>query len=263
MGEGGRPVNVVRRIARSLGSGRREAVIALIAYGAYNVVRGVFGGTLAEGRDNAADVIALEERLGIFVEADLQRFFDDNHLAMPFWNLFYPISQVIVLPTTMILVYRYRRAAYPFLRNLAFLSWSAALVWYALQPVAPPRLAGVAADTVSSQTFVDLEHPLIQALYNPVAAMPSLHVGLAPVVAWALWHLTRPWWSRALGLAYPFLVATSIVVTGNHYLLDIAGGLAVVLPAAGIAWWLSTPPTRSAALEPAPLPATPEARRAP
>ncbi len=229
------------RVARSLGSGRREGAIALGAYGVYTLVRGLFGGTLAEGRANAADLIALEERLGILVEPDLQRFFGDNHLAMPFWNLFYPVSQVIVLPLTLILVFRYRRAAYPFLRNLAILSWCGGLVWYALQPVAPPRLAGLASDTVSSQTFVDLESPFIQAFYNPVAAMPSLHVGLAPVVAWALWRLTRSPWTRALGLAYPILVATSIVVTGNHYLLDIVGGLAVVLPAAAIVRWASPP----------------------
>ena len=62
--------------------------------------------------------------------------------------------------------------------------------------------------------------------------MPSLHVGMAPVVAWALIRLT-PWlWTKALGVAYPLLVAVSIVVTGNHFVLDIAGGLAVVLPAA-------------------------------
>ena len=112
-------------------------------------------------------------------------------------------------------------------------------MWYALQPTAPPRLAGAAADTVTQQTFFDLQHPFIQAFYNPVAAMPSLHVGLAPVVAWALWRLTTHWPTRALGLAYPLLVATSIVVTGNHYLLDIAGGLVVVLPAAALARYLT------------------------
>ena len=33
-------------------------------------------------------------------------------------------------------------------------------------------------------------------------------------------------------------MAVSIVVTGNHFILDIAGGLAVVLPAAAISAWL-------------------------
>ena len=225
----------VGRAARSLGSGRREFTIAIGAYGLYSLVRGVFGGSLEEGRANAEDLIALEKQLGIFVEHDIQRFFVDNHLAMPFWNAFYPVSQVVVLPLTLYLVYRYRREGYPLIRNLAILAWCGGLVWYSLQPMAPPRLAGVAMDTVSEQTLFDLEHPFIQAFYNPVAAMPSLHVGMAPVVAVALWKLGGSRWMRTVGFAYPFLVATSIVVTGNHFVLDIAGGLAVVAPAALIA----------------------------
>ena len=170
----------------------------------------------------------------------------DHDLGMPFWNAFYVVSQVVVLPLTLFLVYRYARGSYAFLRNMALLSWSAGLVWYALQPVAPPRLLTSGfTDTVSSQTFFQLNSGFIRAFYNPVAAMPSLHVGMAPVVAWALIRLT-PWmWSKALGVAYPLLVATSIVVTGNHFILDIAGGLAVVLPAAAISEWLVREPRAS------------------
>jgi membrane-associated phospholipid phosphatase len=244
-----------RRRAATVGSGWQEAAIALGAYGVYNLVKGFWGGSLEQGRRNAASLIDLERTLGIHVEPDLQEFFVSHHLGMPFWNIFYVGSQVIVLPLTLFLVYSYRRDSYAFLRNMALLSWSAGLVWYALQPVAPPRLlASGFTDTVSSQTFVDLDSPLVRAFYNPVAAMPSLHVGMAPVVAWALWRLT-PWaWSRALGLAYPVLVAVSIVVTGNHYVLDIVGGLAVVLPAAALASLLVREP-RPRELQPVPVPA--------
>lgn len=224
-----------------------------LAYGMYSLVRGIWGGTLEEGRANALALIDLERDLGVFVEPEWQRFFTENHLAMPFWSAFYILSQVIVLPLTLILVFRYRRGAYAFLRNMALLSWSAGLVWYALQPVAPPRLVDVGGlrDTVSAQTPIQLDSDLIRLLYNPVAAMPSLHVGMAPVVAWALWRLTPWWWSRLLGLAYPVLVSVSVIVTGNHYVLDIAGGIAVVLPAAALAWWLSREPAAPAATAPA------------
>ena len=92
-----------------------------------------------------------------------------------------------MLPLTLFLVYRYRRPAYAFVRNMAMLSWGRAWSVYALLPVAPPRLlASGFTDTVSSQTFFDLDSGFIRSFYNPVAAMPSLHVGMAPVVAWAL-----------------------------------------------------------------------------
>lgn len=210
-----------------------------VAYGLYLVVRGMWGGTMAEGTANAHALIGLERDLGIWVEPASQRFVSDHGLGMPAWSAFYVISQVVVLPLTLVLVYRHRRGAYAFLRDMALLSWAAGLAWYALQPIAPPRLvASGLTDTVSAQTPVALDSDLVRLLYNPVAAMPSLHVGMAPVVAWALWRLT-PWcWSRLLGLAYPVVVAVAVVVTGNHYLLDIAGGVALVLPAAAIAAWL-------------------------
>ena len=228
-----------RAAAASTGSGAREMLIALSAYGVYSLVRGLFGGTIGEGRENAADLVDLEKSLGIFIEPDAQHAFMTHGLAMPFWNVLYVASQVIVLPATLFLVYRYRRPAYAFVRNMAILSWCAGLVCYALLPVAPPRLlASGFTDTVSTQTFLNLDSGLIRTFYNPVAAMPSLHVGMAPVVAWALIKLT-PWaWSRALGWAYPVLIAVDIVVTGNHYVLDIVGGLAVVLPAAALAAWI-------------------------
>jgi membrane-associated phospholipid phosphatase len=231
-----------RRAATSVGSGAREALTMLAAYAAYTLVRGMWGGTLEEGRESAAGIVAAERSMGIDVESSLQAFFLRHDLGMPFWNVLYVASQVVVLPTTVILVHRYRRHAYAFVRNLVLISWSAGVVWYALQPVAPPRLLedGL-VDTVSSQTPLDLDAGLVEAFYNPVAAMPSLHVGLAPVVAWALVRLT-PWaWSRALGIAYPLLITLCVVVTGNHFLLDVAGGLAVVLPAALIAWLLTRP----------------------
>jgi hypothetical protein len=233
----------IRRAANFLGSGRRELLILLGAYGAYSLVKGLAGGSLELGIANAGRIADLERQLGVYIEPGMQRYFTEHSLGMPFWNGLYVASQVIVLPLTFVLVFRYARRAYPFLRNTFFIAWTAGLVWYALQPVAPPRLAGFGfTDTVSSQTFLDLDSPFIRAFYNPVAAMPSLHVGVAPIVGWALWRLT-PWvWSRALGIAYPLLVATAVVVTGNHFVLDVAGGLIVVLPAALIARLLTGPP---------------------
>jgi membrane-associated phospholipid phosphatase len=247
-----------RRAATSVGGGAREALLMLMAYALYTLVRGMWGGTLEEGRESAAGLVSAERALGIDVEAGLQGFFVRHHLGMPFWNVLYVASQVVVLPLTVYLVYRYRRHAYAFVRNLVLISWSAGLVWYALQPVAPPRLLeGGLVDTVTAQTPLDLDAGLVELFYNPVAAMPSLHVGLAPVVAWALVRLT-PWvWSRAIGFAYPALITVCVVVTGNHFVLDVAGGLAVVLPAALIAWLLTRPSRTPALPAPAPRPAGP------
>lgn len=227
---------LVRRVARGRLRGPHEAAVILGAYGAYNVVRAAFGGGLEEGRVNARKVVALERRLGLAVEKRWQRAVERRRLGMPFWSGFYLVSQIVALPLSIFLVYRNRPAAYPFMRNLALLAWSGSLVWYALQPVAPPRLLGDGTvDTVSRDTPINLESRLTKLFYNPIAAMPSLHVGLAPVVGGALALLLPRRLAPAVLVGYPALVTVSVIVTGNHYVLDVAGGLAVVAPAAAAA----------------------------
>ena len=77
-------------------------------------------------------------------------------------------SQVVVLPLTLFLVYRYARGLYAFVRNMAVISWTAGVIWYALQPVAPPRLlASGFTDTVSTQTFFELDSDFIRPSTTP------------------------------------------------------------------------------------------------
>ncbi len=237
----------LQRVANDVGSGRREAAIMVGAFALYSAVRALGRTNIAEGLRNAEQLERIQRRLGIDVEARVQRFFLRHRLGMPVWNALYLGSQLVVMPMNLFLVHRYRRNSWPFVRNLALISWTAGLVWYAAKPTAPPRLRSAEiVDTVSSQTTLQLDSRLVRSLYNPVAAMPSLHVGMSPIAAWALIRLT-PWtWTQALGYAYPALVTVAVVVTGNHYVLDVAGGLAVVLPAVAVAGCLS-PPDRGTA----------------
>jgi hypothetical protein len=69
---------------------------------------------------------------------------------------------------------------------------------------------------------------------NQFAAMPSLHVGWALLIAVGLIAATRTRW-RWLWLLHPAFTTLVVVATANHYWLDaIVGcallGLAVLLP---------------------------------
>lgn len=219
--------------------GWRETALMLGAYGAYNVVRAAFGGTLEEGRRNAERIERLERQLGIDVEERWQRVVERRRLGMPFWSGFYLVSQVVALPLSVFLANRLRPGAYPFVRASALISWTAGLVWYATQPVAPPRLMDHGpSDTVSRDTPIDLDSGLVRVMYNPIAAMPSLHVGLAPIVGGALALLAPRPVAPLVLVGYPLAVTISVIVTGNHYVLDVAGGLLVVAPSAALAGYL-------------------------
>jgi len=230
----------VLRAARRFLSTRhgRAAEVAMAAGGlaAYNLVRSRHLADRDVAIANARRIAEAERRLGLLVEPAVQRLLVRGPVSRSVLGVAYVASQVVVLPLALRTAFHRGYAAYPALRTMALISWAAGVTWYSLQPVAPPRMlpgAGV-SDTVS-EGFIPMDGPLVRALYNPYAAMPSLHVGLAPVVAWAVWSSSTSPAVRAAAVAYPPAVAATVVATGQHFIADILGGIAVVLPAWAIA----------------------------
>ena len=146
-------------------------------------------------------------------------------------------------------VHRRHPHAFPFLRTTLIVSTALALVGYVLYPAAPPRLADLGfADTVTTHTGLNLSSDLLGSLYNPIAAVPSLHFGYSLIVGVAIAQLASRRWMRIAGAAYPALMLLVIVATGNHFLFDaVAGGLVV---AAG---WFVASRLRRAGPRPAPV----------
>ena len=64
-------------------------------------------------------------------------------------------------------------------------------------------------------------------LVNLYAAMPSLHVAWAAWCAVAVITATRSRW-RHLAWLYPWVTVLVVLASANHFLLDVAGGLAVL-----------------------------------
>ena len=93
-------------------------------------------------------------------------------------------------------------------------------------PTAPPRRRDDQVDTLLDRG-IDLEHQWLVRLYNPVAAMPSHHVAFAVVTGIGMARFARNPLMRAVGVVYPAAVATVVVSTGNHYVLDVIGGAAL------------------------------------
>lgn len=113
------------------------------------------------------------------------------------------------------------------------------LLTSAVLPTAPPWMAGqlghighvyqVVPDIAGEVTPGTYENVYEIAGANPVAAMPSLHVAVPFVMAFALWRYN---WLRWLGLGYAISMLFAVVYLGEHYAVDGFAGLAV----AGAAW---------------------------
>jgi hypothetical protein len=94
-------------------------------------------------------------------------------------------------------------------------------------------------DSVSDFTGVHVSHAsaTANALFNPYAAVPSMHVAFALMIGWPLARLTKHRIVRVAWLLYPFLMTFVIVVTANHSIVDaLLGALTAGASAYGARW---------------------------
>jgi hypothetical protein len=142
----------------------------------------------------------------------------------------------VILPTALVL-FLWRRERYYLLRNAFFVSGAIGFLFFALLPVAPPRLLDLGlVDTVTSQSssYRALQPP---GLTNQYAAFPSLHVGWNVLLGIVVLTATTSHVVRFLAIAGPLAMAFSVVATANHFVVDVGAGIAVVLIGLGVAVW--------------------------
>lgn len=111
----------------------------------------------------------------------------------------------------------------------------AALVVYVVYPMAPPWMAsqeGLIGEVtrITSRGWRELGVERIDLILhgvgNPVAAMPSLHAGIAFLVAlYGVQRLASP--LRWLLVVYPLAMCVALVYFAEHYVIDLVAGAAL------------------------------------
>ena len=216
----------------------------LWCYALYDILRTSASGSISRAITNAARVTNLERVAGLNVEGTIQGAVLHVPWLVDACNLCYSFTHLLAPPLVLVVLYRRAPARFRVARNAFLLLLGIALLCFWLFPVAPPRLVpGPTHLADTSQTFSLHNAPFADVIAaknasttptwvgatNPVAAMPSLHVGWAVWAALALWPLLRRRATRILVAAYPACMALSVIVTGNHWLLDAAAGAALAV----------------------------------
>ena len=206
-------------------SGLAEIAGITALYATYEGVRGFGSATLATAREHTAAVVSLERGIGIFVEHGVQSFVSSLPVLPMLLGLAYMTLHLGATAAALVWVHRSHRDAFAPVRTTLVTTTGLALAIYVLYPAAPPRLAGLGFDdTVTQQAHVNLSSDALGSLYNPFAAVPSLHFGYAVLVGVVVWKLAQRTWVRVLGAAYPPFMLFTIVATGNHFFFDAAAG---------------------------------------
>jgi PAP2 superfamily protein len=215
-----------------------EVAQVLLAFLVYNIGRMLATRELGRADANAHTVVDIERWLRLPAEATVQSWALGHDWIIELANRYYVSVHFPLTIAVLVWLYRYRRAAYQWAKRALLLATGVALVFHVLTPVTPPRL-------LSSLGMVDTGHsggvsiyqaPVLGSISNEYAAMPSLHVGWALLVAVVLIAACRTRW-RWLWLLHPIATVFVVVSTANHYWLDGIAGSALVLAAL----WLARP----------------------
>lgn len=223
--------------AQAAGRGRpawwREVLLVAVTYAAYSATRSTLPARHAQARANAMDLYHLEQRLHLDVERTLNELLSGHlpHGLSVLANYSYALPHFVVTVAVLVWIYVRHASAYRTARNVLLVTTLLGLLGFWLFPLAPPRFfpqLGFVDTIVRDGTWGSWGSAGVVSVSNQYAAMPSIHA------AWSLWcagavvALARPPWLRALAAAYPVVSMVVVVATANHWLLDLAGGVAAV-----------------------------------
>jgi hypothetical protein len=245
------------------------AVIAA-AYYAWRYARGAVDGSMTASFAHARDLVDAERALGALIEPNVQQWavssgWPAEVARWGYANLHFKGSCIAL--AAIFFIYR---GSYGFVRNMVLAGMAISVIGYALYPTAPPRfLPELGLDPSSAVTG---NQPQLSStgdpLFNPFAAVPSMHVGLSLILFWSLALLVKARPLKVLLFGYPFLMTYVVVASGNHFWLDAVLGAVAAAAAAGVAvllgrlrpdWAFSPIPARRPAGAPGPPEPKPKA----
>jgi hypothetical protein len=222
--------------ARTLSDGRRlywwrEVFTAVAFYAVYSAIRNASQGSTRLAFQHAREVMRWQRMVGLNLEETLQDW--ALHLKPFVVGLNYVYGSLHFVVTGAVIVYLYRRHSddYPRWRNALAITTALALIGFVFWPLMPPRLLpahyGFVDTLARYPTLWSFDSGTLQAISNQYAAMPSLHFAWALFCACAVAPRVRSRAWRLAACAYPPLTLAAIVLTGNHFFLDAAGGAGV------------------------------------
>lgn len=206
----------------------RQTAIIVTGFFAYLGVRSVAIGSEVGAFENARRLLHFEDALGLDFEQAAQNAALKIPVVIDFFDFVYAWTYWPFIIGAFVVTWFWKRELFVIYRNAMVISGTIGLVIFALYPVAPPRFLPGFVDTVDSTSRSNfIAHPA--GLINEFAALPSFHVGWVAMASAVVILGVGRTWLRILLLMPTVLMSISVVVTGNHYVVDIVAGLVLSL----------------------------------
>ncbi len=219
------------RLAREL------ALLAVMLY-AYKYVRFLVNERSEIAFANAKRVLQWEHWMLLDSESTLQQLILPHRDIVVGLNRYYVTFHFI--GTMAFLVWAFARSLqdYTKVRRVLLAVTAGALVMHVAFPLAPPRMMPGFVDTMAQFGPNPYHSEGVREFANQYAAMPSLHVGWAIIVAYGVIRISKSRF-RWFIVAHPVMTMMAVVLTANHYWLD---GIVAAALVAWAVWVLYRPP---------------------
>src|SRR5690242_13728523 len=200
----------------------RQIFLFCGAYLLYRLVRGMIDGRTVEAFDNARQVISIEQSLGLFFEPSVNAWATANDVVADIAAWLYVNSHFAITTVALAWIYLRRNERFYFVRNMFMVAMGLALLGYMLLPTAPPRMIPGYGfhDSVAAFTGVDADTGSASVLFNPYAAIPSMHVAFSLMLGVTMARMTRRRWAQVLWYLYSPLITFVVIATANHWWID-------------------------------------------
>ena len=193
----------------------------------YEALQGVTGFLVKSG--NVVSLAGVDQSIvGSDFTLEIQRAFASPAMTLV-TTCFYGLHVFLIMIALGLFWFKDKEVYRGYTYSLVVTSYSALLTFIAL-PTAPPWLAGSAQNLLGvgysqlPSLFQQIANALLSGESDVVAAFPSLHAAYVTLFSIFMFKLGRKYGMASLPIAGG--VYFSIIYLGQHYLVDLVGGIA-------------------------------------
>jgi hypothetical protein len=226
-----RPID--RKWTRFISAAAFEVAFVCALFALWQVANGLARGHTTGGLKRGEDLWKFERDIHMPSEVSVQKLILGHPDIVKAANYFYDTMHLTLMVVFLIWLWLRHRDRYPFFRNM-MVAFTAMSLLMQMVEVAPPRLIPGTGLVDTAVIYHQSVYAVFGDLADQYAAMPSIHVGWAVLVSFAVVK-SSPSKFRWLAILHGAVTFFVVVATANHYWMDgiVAIGLLV------IAYWIA------------------------
>src|SRR4051812_16656362 len=215
-----------------------EVAMLVLTFLFFARVHAGVGTSLSVATANARQLQSIENAVHLNVELTANRWLTEHPALIQPAVYWYRLYYAVLLAVLVWVYVRHSEVYRQIRRTLLAMTLLVLPVFWAL-PMSPPRFAlpGVVDIVAEHDLFGSTAARNLSDGRTTFSAMPSMHVGWSLWCGYAVWVALRGTHPRLALLAwgFPLVMIAVVLTTGNHYLLDVVGSVALLVIAIGVA----------------------------